>query len=85
MKGEIFFLSVCILFLNINENLVGAKHSERKAEDLIDDICARLFEEDLQLQENQRWDKLCKRWVKSVERRREHRIQSESDIDGRLN
>lgn len=85
MKEGLFFLAICILSLNGNGNMVAAKHPDKNAEDLIDDICARLFDEDLQLQENQRWNKMCKRWSTSVERRREHEIPSESDIDGKSN
>ena len=86
MKGEIFLVAVCILLLNGNKNDVDAKHPEKKAEDLIEDICAKLSEEEyLQSHENQAWHKLCRNWIKSPERRRHEKLQSEDDIDGKLN
>jgi hypothetical protein len=79
--GLLFSIYALLLYGNINT--IASKRSHKNAEDLIEDICDKLFDEDLQSEENQRWEKLCKNWIKSVDHRRHSDRQDENNIDGK--
>ena len=75
-------LGICVVVFCGIIHTVASKRSHKNAEDLIEDICEKLFYEDLRSDENQRWEKLCQNWMKSQARRRENDLQDENDIDG---
>jgi hypothetical protein len=83
MKIGLLFFSICVLLLYDNIHAISSKRSHKKAEDLIEDICDKLFDEDLQSEENQRWEKLCKNWMKSVHHQRHSNRHDENNIDGK--
>ena len=73
-------LSIFALLIYGNIDVFASKRSHKTAEDLIDDICDKLFDEDLPSEENQRWERLCQDWVKS----KHHSVNQDKDIiDGK--
>jgi hypothetical protein len=75
--------SICALLVYENIFTAASKRSHKKAEDLIEDICDKLFDEDLQSDENQRWERLCQNWMKSVHQQRHSVKPDENIIDGK--
>jgi len=82
LKAQLFFtISILLLFGNINTNL--SKLLRKNAEDLIQDICDKSFDEDRSSEENRLWEKFCKKWIKPIEHRQYSDIKSEDISDGK--
>jgi len=82
LKAQLFFtISILLLFGNINTNL--SKLLQKDAEDLIQDICDKSFDEDLSSEEHRLWEKFCKKWIKPIEDRQYNDIKSEDISDGK--
>ncbi len=82
INAQLFFsITILLLFGNINASL--SKLLQKDAENLIQDICDKSFDEDLSSEENQLWAKFCKKWIKPIEQQQYSDIKSEDIRDGK--
>jgi hypothetical protein len=77
-------LHICILLL-FGTILIHAleQRSKHKAEQIIRDICERLYNDDLYSDENRKWYRLCEEWIEKKEQKRYEILQDETIMDGK--
>jgi hypothetical protein len=76
MRAEILLI---ISILLLSGSITTSRGSQKNAEDLIQDICDKLFNENLDSDEDQQWETLCTNLFKYQQH---HDISSENNIDG---
>lgn len=61
------------------------RRSKHKAEQIIQDICERLYEdnEDLSADENKKWIALCQEWIEKNHKKDDEVVQSEDIMNGK--
>jgi hypothetical protein len=82
INAQLFFsITILLLFGNINASL--SKLLQKDAENLIQDICDKSFDEDLSSEENQLWAKFCKKWIQPIEQQQYSDIKDEDIRDSK--
>lgn len=81
-KSQLFVtISILLLFGNINTNVLKSLLTD--TEDLMHDICDKLYDADRSSEENQQWEKFCKKWIKLIDHRQYEDIKTEDTRSGK--
>jgi hypothetical protein len=60
------------------------RRSKHRANQIMRDICERLYDDNLYSDENRKWYILCEDWINKKEQKRRHKIiQDENIMDGK--
>jgi hypothetical protein len=82
MARLFFIIGISLLFEAIMINALE-RRSKTKADQIIRDICERLYDDDLYSDENKKWYSLCEEWIKTKDSKQNEVVQDENIMDGK--
>jgi hypothetical protein len=81
--ARVYFIIYILLLLGMIMINASERRSKTKADQIIRDICEKLYDDDLYSDENRKWYTLCEEWIKTKDPKQDEVLQDENIVDGK--